>query len=85
MAKFASRRSSSPPPQKAKQVKRRGTVHRPLRWNPDSTATAQVEEPSPPTIRDAQLPSCSGRFSMSTLGAVTGPTGRSRVIGASSP
>ncbi|TWD20324.1 hypothetical protein FB570_107125 [Streptomyces sp. T12] len=87
-AKFASRRSISPPPQKAKQLKRRGAVHRPLRWKPLITATAQLDVPgsSPPTMRSAQPPPPAGSFVRETAGtgAVPAP-GRSRVIGASSP
>ncbi|MGX1093340.1 hypothetical protein RKD47_004021 [Streptomyces albogriseolus] len=87
-AKFASRRSISPPPQKARQLKRRGAVHRPLRWKPLITATAQVDVPesSPPTMRSAQPPPAAGSFVIDTAGATVAPgAGRSRVMGASSP
>ncbi|CAM5724046.1 hypothetical protein STENM223S_02999 [Streptomyces tendae] len=87
-AKFASRRSISPPPQKANALKRRGAVHRPLRWKPLITATAQVDVPesSPPTIRPAQPPPATGSFVSDTAGATAAPdAGRSRVRGASSP
>src|SRR5690242_15553678 len=84
-AKSASRRSISPPPQNAKQLNRLGTVQRPLRWNPDRTATPLVDDPSPPTIRPAQLPSATGSLVNDTgRGAAVPLAGRSRVIGVSS-